>query len=131
MSISLKQQRKKNMQRTSVIDCFALMSKCVFHLHHCQSQPQSFLFWKPVYMKEWWQILILMYTSLHVKFCFTCVKRPGTVRISYNARYVTTQEKILKKRPVPGRLSNSPVICHSLKSYGISFICDQSIKTLE
>ena len=60
---------------------------------------------------------------------YLCKKRPGTVRISYNARYVTTQEKILKKRPVPGRLSNSPVICKSLKlMYGISFICDQSIK---
>jgi len=40
-------------------------------------------------------------------------------------RYVTTQEKI---RPVPGRLSNSPVMCKSLKSYDFSFICDHSIR---
>ena len=37
------------------------------------------------------------------------------------------QEKILKNRPVPGRLSNSPVMCISLKSYDVSFICDRSI----
>jgi len=43
-------------------------------------------------------------------------------------RYVTTQEKILKNSPVPGRLSNWPVISTSLKSYDISFICDHSIK---
>ena len=42
-------------------------------------------------------------------------------------RYVTTQEKVLKNRPVPGRLSNSPVKCTSLKSYDVSFICDHSI----
>jgi len=41
-------------------------------------------------------------------------------------RYVTTQEKILKNRPVPGRLSNSSVMCTALKSY-VSFICDHSI----
>jgi len=40
---------------------------------------------------------------------------------------VTTQKKILKNRPVPGRLSNSPVMCKSLKSYDVSFICDRSI----
>ena len=45
-------------------------------------------------------------------------------------RYVTTQEKILKNRPVPGRLSNSPVMCTSLKSYDVSFICDHSIRLL-
>ena len=42
-------------------------------------------------------------------------------------RYVTMQEKILKTRPVPGRLSNSPVMCTPLKSYDVSFICDHSI----
>jgi len=39
-----------------------------------------------------------------------------------SVRYVTTQEKILKNRPVPGRL-----MCKSLKSYDVSFICDHSI----
>ena len=48
-------------------------------------------------------------------------RRPAPVR------YVTTQEKILKNRPAPGRLSNSPVMCKSLKSYDVSFICDHSI----
>ena len=42
-------------------------------------------------------------------------------------RYVTTQEKVFKNRPVPGRLSNSPVKCTLLKSYDVSFICDHSI----
>jgi len=42
-------------------------------------------------------------------------------------QYVTTQEKFLKNRPMPGRLSNSPVMCKSLKSYVVSFICDHSI----
>jgi len=42
-------------------------------------------------------------------------------------RYVTTQEKFLKNRPVPGRLSNWPVMCKSLKSYVVCFICDHSI----
>jgi len=42
-------------------------------------------------------------------------------------RYVTTQEKFLKNRPMPGRLSNLPVMCKSLKSYVVSFICDHSI----
>ena len=46
-------------------------------------------------------------------------------------QYVTTQEKILKNRPVPGRLSNLPVMCTSLKSYDVSFICDHSITITE
>jgi len=53
--------------------------------------------------------------------CYHIRRRPAPVR------YVTTQEKILKNRPVPGRLSNSPVICKSVKSYDVSFICDHSI----
>jgi len=60
----------------------------------------------------------------------------GVRLISYNAgralydvvRYVTTQKKILINRPVPGRLSNSTVMCKSLKSYDVSFICDHSIR---
>ena len=31
------------MQRTSDIEMLAVLSKCVFHPHHCQSQPQSSL----------------------------------------------------------------------------------------
>jgi len=45
--------------------------------------------------------------------------------------YVTTQYKILKNRPVPGRLSNSPVMCKSLKSCDVSFICDHSINKIK
>jgi len=56
--------------------------------------------------------------------CPIYIRRPAPVR------YVTRQEKILKNRPVPGRLSNSPVICKSLKSYYVSFICDHSITRL-
>ena len=43
--------------------------------------------------------------------------------------YYNTHENILKNRPVPGRLSNSTVMCKSLKSYGVSFICDLSISS--
>jgi len=50
-------------------------------------------------------------------------RRPAPIR------YVTTQEKILKNRPVPGRLSKSPVMCKSVKSYNVSFICDRSISS--
>jgi len=80
---------------------------------------------------------------LHVKICFIRVKSAGHRTLSVPGRtsadviiyrrrpapvrYVTTQEKILKNRPVPGRLSNSPVMCKSLKSYDVSFICDHSI----
>ena len=44
-------------------------------------------------------------------------RRPAPVR------YVTTQEKILKNSPVPRRLTNSPVMCKSLKSYEVSDYC--------
>ena len=71
-------------------------------------------------------------------------RRPGTIRhrtvpgrssadvIIYKhrpapVRYVTTQEKSLKNRSVPGPLSNSPLMCNSLNSYDLSFICDHSI----
>jgi len=43
--------------------------------------------------------------------------------------FIYTAEKILKNRPVPGRLSNSPVMCTSLKSYDVSFFGDRSIRT--
>jgi len=46
-------------------------------------------------------------------------------------RYVTTQEKILKNSPVPGRLSNSSLMCKSVKSYDVSFICDHSISNIQ
>jgi len=42
--ISFEQLRMINMQRTSAIEIFAFLSKCGFHHHQCQSQPQSFLF---------------------------------------------------------------------------------------
>jgi len=42
--ILLAQLRMINMQRTSAIEIFAVLSKCGFYLHHCFSQPQSFLF---------------------------------------------------------------------------------------
>jgi len=42
--ISLEQLRMINMQWTSAIDFFTVLSKCGFYHHHCQSQPQSFLF---------------------------------------------------------------------------------------
>ena len=86
---------------------------------------------------------INVYIIARANICNPCTY--GTRLIYYNAgrasadviiyrrrpapvRYVTTQEKILKKRPVPGQLSNSPVMCKSLKSYDGSFICDHNIR---
>jgi len=42
--ISLEQLKVINMQRTSAIEIFAVLIKCGFHHHQCQSQPQPFLF---------------------------------------------------------------------------------------
>ena len=110
------------------------------------------------FSKEWWRILILKYTSLHVKICLIRVKSAGHRTVSgwslttpagdrtvpgrsstgviinrrrpASVRNDTTQGKILKNRPVPGRLSYSPVMCKSLKSYDVSFICNHSIIVL-
>jgi len=57
--------------------------------------------------------------------CYHIRRRPAPVR------YVTTQEKILKNCLVPGRLLNSPVMCKSVKSYDVSFICDRSIRRIK
>ena len=43
---------------------------------------------------------------------------------------MTTSEKILRNRPVPWRLLNSPVMCTSLKSYDVSFLCDLSKRNI-
>ena len=134
--ISFEQLRMIKMQWTSTIEIFAVLSKCGFH--------------HPVSLEKWWQIVILKNSPLHLKIrvksaghrtvsgwslttpygarpgigrCYHIRRRPAPVR------YVTTQEKILKNSPVPGRLSNSPVMCKSVKSYDVSFICDHSIKT--
>jgi len=92
---------------------------------------------------------------MHMKMCFIRVKSAGNRTVSgwslttpsghrtvpgrasaddiiyrrrpLPVRYVTTQEKFLKIRRGPGRLSNSPVMSKSLKSYVVSFICDHSI----
>jgi len=42
--ISLEKLRMINMQRTSAIEMFAVLSQCGIHHNHCQSQPKSFLF---------------------------------------------------------------------------------------
>jgi len=62
--------------------------------------------------------------------CFIRVKSADDIiyrRRPPPVRYVTSQEKFLKNRPVPGRLSTSLVICKSLKSYVVNFFCDHSI----
>jgi len=70
-----------------------------------------------------------------VRHCTVPVWAPADVfiyrRRTAPVRYVTMQEKILKNRLVPGRLSNSPVMCTSLKSYDVSFICNHSIIRLQ
>jgi len=114
-----------NLQPTSAMDIFAVLSKCGFHHHHFQSQPQSF-FCNNLFI---WRINVeFWYKCIHhcTADVFIYRRRPAPVR------YVTTQEKILKNRPVPGRLSSSPVMCKSLKSFDVIFICDHSIRnTLE
>jgi len=42
--ISHEQLRMNDMQRTSAIAFFVILSTCVFHFYHCQSQPKSFFF---------------------------------------------------------------------------------------
>jgi len=68
-----------------------------------------------------WSLTTPYGARLGIGRCYNIRRRPAPVR------YVTTQEKILKNRPVPGRLSNSPVECKSVKSYDVSLICDHSI----
>ena len=63
--------------------------------------------------------------------CRTVPDRASADVIMYRCRpaplrYLTTQEKILKIRPLSARSLNSPVICKSLNSYGVSFICEHS-----
>jgi len=62
-----------------LLNIFAVLSKCVFHHLHCQSQPQSFLFKQTVSLEVWRRILIYIYTSLHVKIC---VKSAGHRTVS-------------------------------------------------
>jgi len=85
-----------------------------------------------------WQMNLPLHLKIRVKSAGWSLTtpygaRPGIGRCyhirrrSAPVRYVTTQEKNLKNRPVLGRLSNSPVMCKSLKSYDVSFICDHNI----
>jgi len=138
--ISLEQLRMINMQRTSAIGSFVVLSKCGFHYHHCQSQPQSFFILTTCFFggilanfdineftiapeksrkigRAPYGVRLISYIGR----CYHIRRRPAPVR------YVTTQEIILKNGPVPGRLSNSPMMCTSVKSYDVSFICDHSI----
>ena len=100
-----------------------------------------------------WKILSNFFINVYIIACENSCKISrelyGVWLISYNAgqalyvwawanviiyrrqsapvRCVTTQEKNLKNRPVPGRLSNLPVMCRSLKSYYVRFISDHKI----
>ena len=86
---------------------FAILSKSCFHIHHCQSQQWGFLFEQPVSFEEWWRnFYIILFIIARVNVFHPC--------------------KIGRALPVPGRLSNSLVICKSLKSYVVNF-CDHSI----
>jgi len=123
-------------QQDSAIEFFAVLSKCGFHHYHCQGQPQSFLFnnlfiwknngefWYKCIHHCTWKFRVKLAGHPTVADVFIYRRRPAP------ERYVATQKKILKNRPVPGRLLNSPVMCKSLKSYDVSFICDHSISRL-
>ena len=113
-----------NLQPTSAIEHFAVLSKCGFHHHHCQSQPQCFscnnlFIWRNngEFWYKWihhctWKIRVKPAghrtvsgwalttpaghrTTSHGArpMFFIYRRRPAPVR------YVTTIEKILKKRP--------------------------------
>jgi len=58
-----------------------------------------------------------------------CTHRTGIGRWFHRRPYDMwpRKRKLLKHRPVLGRLSNKPGICTLLESYDVSFICDQSI----
>ena len=72
MFFSIKQLRMNNMQRTRAMKNLAFLSMCGFHLNNCQSA--SVFLEQPVSLETWWQNLIIMYTSLHVKICFIRVR---------------------------------------------------------
>jgi len=135
------------MQRTRAIEIVAVLSKCGSHHHYCQSQLQSIFIVKSCFFGEMTAnfhineftiapensrkigrapcgVRLISYNAVrcpawHRPMLFIYIRRPAPVR------YVITQEKFLNNRPVPGQLSNSPVMCKSLKSYDVSFICDQ------
>jgi len=74
------------MQRTSAIQIFAVLSKCGFYHHHCQSQPQSFLilttcfYWRMMAYFDNNEFAIAPENSRKV------VRAPyGVLLISYNA----------------------------------------------
>jgi len=50
--ISLEQLKMINMQRTNTIEFFAALSKCSFHHHQCQSQPQFFLYFNNLFLQR-------------------------------------------------------------------------------
>jgi len=134
--ISLEQLRMNKMQQTSTIQI--VLSKCGFHLHHCQSQLQSFyvnnlFFWR----KD--SIFDNVYIIAREKLCHPCTI--GARQISYNAGrcfHIQTPAGVHticdhareKNRPKLRRLSNSPVICKSLKSYGVNFVFDHSMTVI-
>jgi len=131
MMANFEQLRMNNMQRTSAIVFLNCLVQAWFSPPSL-SGSASILFFSTCFFA--WMMTIFdinVYIIARENLFHPCKigRAPYGVRlISYNAvRYVTTKEKILKNRPVPGRLSNSPVMCKSLKSYDVSFICDHSI----
>jgi len=119
-----------NMQRTSAIDFFCSLEQMIFSLSLSESASVFPIFTNCFFGGMMANFNIHIFIIARENLCKIdqapypvdlLQRRPGTVR------YVTTQKKILKNRSVPGRLSNSPVMCKSLKSYDVSFICDRSI----
>ena len=138
--ILLEQLRMINMQRTSAIEFFCILEQVCFS--SLSESASIFLILTNCFFEG---MMANFDTNIFIiareNSCKIDRAPYGVRLISYNAsadvfiyrrrpapvRYVTSQKKILKNRPVPGRLSNSPVMSKSLKSYDVSFICDRSI----
>jgi len=126
-----------------------ILRKCGFHLNHCQSQPQFLYLTTCLFGRMMANFCInlsivarensrkiaghrtvsgwsLTMPAGHRSTSYGA--RPGIGRcyhIQICMRYMWPRKrKILKNRPVPRRLSISPAMCKSLKSYDASFICD-------
>jgi len=142
--ISIQQLIVNNMQRTNAIEYFAVSSKCTtitVRVRLSLSYFNNLFHWSNDGEGWYWC------SWLHVKILFL----PWNIgRAPYSARLISKTpvghrtmsncgecyhiqtpvgaRTIYDKALMPGRFSNFPVSCKSLKSYGDSFICDHSIR---
>jgi len=128
--VSLEELRVNNMQRKSAIEMLqswasVVFTSITFRVSISVSNINNRFLWRND--GEFWYIAYIIARGNVFYPCKIGRASYGVRLISYNAvrpmisytdagrrpppvRYVTTQEKFLKNRPMPGRLSNSPVM---------------------